>query len=210
MPRRLSISTAGRALLTEDTWDHNYELIFAIEYLMAECELLTGRYGGGRKSAFDAGRTRQKRSRYRRRHTFAPDALHHFGSERPRVEVCLEYLRRCGHRLVADIRRAMRYMREYDRIWSLVGSRQIEELVDLPLMTDPDILDVLDVLTEVVTPALFADENLFSLVICQMVNLSLEHGNCDGSCFAYVWFGDHRRAALRQLQGRISLRSAWL
>ena len=21
-----------------------------------------------------------------------------------------------------------------------------------------------------------------------MVNLSLEHGNCDGSCFAYVWF----------------------
>ena len=79
-------------------------------------------------------------------------------------------------------------MREYDRIWSLVGNRQIEELVDLPLMTDPDILDVLDVLTEVVTPSMFCDENLFSLVICRMVNLSLEHGNSDGSCFAYVWF----------------------
>ena len=79
-------------------------------------------------------------------------------------------------------------MREYGRIWSLVGNRQIEELVDLPLMTDPDILDVLDVLTEAVTPAMYCDENLFSLVICHMVNLSLEHGNCDGSCFAYVWF----------------------
>ena len=32
---------AGRALLTEETWDRNYELIFSIEYLMAECELLT-------------------------------------------------------------------------------------------------------------------------------------------------------------------------
>ena len=32
------------------------------------------------------------------------------------------------------------------------------------------------------------DENLSSLVICRMVNLSLEHGNSDGSCFAYVWF----------------------
>jgi predicted ATPase len=40
-----------------------------------------------------------------------------------------------------------------------------------------------------VTPALFTDENLLSLVICRMVNLSLEHGNSDGSCFAYVWLG---------------------
>ena len=28
-----------------------------------------------------------------------------------------------------------------------------------------------------------------SLVICGVVNLSLEHGNSDGSCFAYVWLG---------------------
>jgi hypothetical protein len=27
-------------------------------------------------------------------------------------------------------------MREYDRIWALVGSRQIEALVDLPLITN--------------------------------------------------------------------------
>ena len=44
--------------------------------------------------------------------------------------------------------------REYDQIWSLVGTRQIEELVDLPLITNPDLLDVLDVFTEIVTPAL--------------------------------------------------------
>ena len=50
-------------------------------------------------------------------------------------------------------------------------------------------LGTLDVLTEVVSPALFTDRNLLSLVICRMVNLSLEHGNSDGSCFAYVWLG---------------------
>ena len=32
---------AGSALLTEETWQRNYELVFSIEYLMAECELLT-------------------------------------------------------------------------------------------------------------------------------------------------------------------------
>jgi predicted ATPase len=32
---------AGRGLLTDESWNHNYELVFAIEYLLAECELLT-------------------------------------------------------------------------------------------------------------------------------------------------------------------------
>src|SRR6202047_890624 len=104
------------------------------------------------------------------------------------VEVCLEYLQRGGAhwspRPTSDEVRS-----EYDRIWSQIGSRSIEELIDLPLMNDPDSLADLDVLTEIVTPALFTDENLFSLVICRMVHLSLEHGNSDGSCFAYVWFG---------------------
>jgi PAS domain S-box-containing protein len=80
-------------------------------------------------------------------------------------------------------------MREYERIWSLLGDRQIEELIDLPLITDPEVLDTLDVFTEIVTPSLLFDEHLSSLVVCRMVILSLEHGNCDGSCFCYVWLG---------------------
>ncbi len=79
-------------------------------------------------------------------------------------------------------------MDEYDRIWSLVGNRRIEDLADLPLLVDPDVIDMLDVFTEIVHPAMFYDENLSSLAVCRMVNLSLEHGNCDGSCFGYVWF----------------------
>jgi predicted ATPase len=103
------------------------------------------------------------------------------------MEFCLEYLRRGAtdwspHPTGDEVRR------EYDRIWSQIGSRQIEDLIDLPLMTDRGVLDVLDVLVEVLSAELFCDENLSSLVICRMVNLSLEHGNSGGSCFAYVWF----------------------
>ena len=102
------------------------------------------------------------------------------------VDVCLDYLRHLGvdwspHPTEEEVRR------EYERIWSRLGSRAIEELIELPLMSDPASLATLDVLTKVMPPALFTDENLFSLVICRMVNLSLEHGNSDGSCFAYVW-----------------------
>jgi PAS domain S-box-containing protein len=103
------------------------------------------------------------------------------------VEVCLEYLRRDGstwplHPTIDEVRH------EYDRVWALVGSREIEEFIDLPLMTNPDVLDVLEVLTEVVTPAVFFDEKLSSFLLCRMVSLSLEYGNTAAACFAYVWF----------------------
>jgi predicted ATPase len=79
--------------------------------------------------------------------------------------------------------------REYDRIWLQLGSRPIEEPVDLPMMTDPASLATLDVLTKVFTAAMYKQANLACLVICRAVNLSLERGNCDGSTFAYVMLG---------------------
>src|SRR5262249_60512751 len=80
--------------------------------------------------------------------------------------------------------------REYERVWSLLGSREIEEVLNLPLMSDPVSLATLDVLTKVVPAALFAGyDKLYSLAICRAVNLSLEYGNTDASCGAYVALG---------------------
>jgi PAS domain S-box-containing protein len=72
-------------------------------------------------------------------------------------------------------------------------------------MTDPASLATLDVLTKVGAPAVYTDANLVALVACRAVNLSLERGNCDASCSAYVWlsmvagprFGDYRAAVYR-------------
>lgn len=183
----LSFLAAGRALLTERSWDENYELIFSIEYDIAECELLTADVTAAEN------RLSMLAQRVRNRHDMARVTRLRLtlyttsGRSERAVEVCLECLRRRGttwspHPASDEVKR------EYDRIWSQIGSRQIEELIDLPPMTDPDVLDVLNVLAEMVTPALFFDENLSSLVVCRMVNLSLEYGNSDGSCFAYAWF----------------------
>jgi PAS domain S-box-containing protein len=57
------------------------------------------------------------------------------------------------------------------------------------LMSDPASLATMDVLTKIGPSSLHTDAHLFSLVICRAVNLSLEGGNCDGSCFAYVRLG---------------------
>jgi predicted ATPase/signal transduction histidine kinase len=179
---------AGRSLLSEEAWERNYDLIFSIESLIAECELLTA------DMVAAEGRLTMLAQRARSRHDFAVvtrlqitlyttvDRSDHA------IEVFLDYLRRNGtdwarHPARDDV------MQEYNRIWSLVGNRQIEDLIDLPLLADPDVLDTLDVFTEIVHPAMFFDENLSTLVVCRMVSLCLEHGNCDASCFGYVWFG---------------------
>ena len=78
---------------------------------------------------------------------------------------------------------------EYERIWRQIGRRPIEELVDLPLMTDPASRATLDVLTAVVRPRYLPTRICSVSSSAGWSNLSLEHGNSDGSCFAYVWFG---------------------
>jgi len=78
---------------------------------------------------------------------------------------------------------------EYEQIWSHLGRRTIEELIETPLMSDSACLATLDVLTKVVPPAMFRDANLGSLAICRAVNLSLEHGFSDGSSFVFVYLG---------------------
>ncbi|RST48891.1 AAA family ATPase [Variovorax sp. MHTC-1] len=179
---------AGRGLLTNETWSRNYNLVFSIECLLAECELLSSDMPAAEsrlfllaeraKSAHDIALvTRLRLTLYT-----AMDR-----SDRA-VDVFLEYLRGrdtdwSAHPTEAEV------LREYDRIWSLLGNRQIEELLGIPLMTDPEMLDVLDVFTEIVAPALYTDPGLLALVICRMVSLSLEHGNCDASCYAYVFLG---------------------
>ena len=194
--RRAKVSTAyasalkylraGRALLTEATWDANYPLIFAIEYLMGECELLTA------DRAVAEGRLSLLPQRAKTRHDFCAATrlrltLYTTSDRCDRsVDVFLDWLRRDGtvwsnHPTRADV------MREYERIWQLLGDRQIPELMDLPMIVDPDVLDTLDVFTEIVTPSILFDEHLSTLVVCRLVTLSLEHGNSDAACFAYVW-----------------------
>jgi PAS domain S-box-containing protein len=182
----LKYLSAARSLMSETDWDLNYDLIFSIDCLAAECELLTAEMAEAEK------RLTMLSQRARNRHDFAVvtrlrlTLYTTLDRSEMAIDIALEYLRREGT-IWARHPTEEEVIFEYNRIWSLLGDRQIEDLVDLPRLTDPDVIDMLDVFTEIVHPAMFYDENLSTLVVCRMVNLSLEHGNCDGSSFGYVW-----------------------
>ncbi len=176
----LTYLTAGGALLREDAWERRQELAFGLELHRADCELWTGALPSVEERlaalASRAVDTVQRAAVACRR----VDLYTMLGASDRSVEVGLECLRHAGINWAAHPTE-LEGRREYERIWSQVGSRAIEELIDLPLMQDPESLATLDVLTALGPPTLYTDWNLLALTSCRAVNLSLERGNSDAA-----------------------------
>jgi predicted ATPase/two-component sensor histidine kinase len=188
---------AGRALLTEDGWDRQYALTMALELVLAECEFLTGLMVEAEERLSKLA-TRVRNLVDRAAVTQLRVTICSAQDQNQRaVDLSLEFMRLVGVHWSAHPTRD-EVTQEYDRIWRRLGERSIEELADMPAITDPNWRAVLDALTPALPPAIFTDENLNCLILCHMVNLSLEYGNCDASCFAYAmlasvygpYFGD--------------------
>ena len=78
---------------------------------------------------------------------------------------------------------------EYERVWSLLENRAIEDVVDLPLMQDPEAVATLGVLSSLSIPAMYIGDDLGTLSYCRATNLSLERGNSDLAPFNYAATG---------------------
>jgi predicted ATPase/two-component sensor histidine kinase len=180
----LAYFAAGRALLADDDWELQYELMMALELELAECEFLTGTapQAEHRLASLDSRvRSLVDRAAVTRLRVTICSAQ---DLNDRAVELTLDFLRRIGIDWAAHPTR-VEVMQEYERLLQRLGSRAIESLGDLPLITDPDRRATLDALTPALPVAILTDENLSCLLSCWMVNQSLEHGNSDGSCFAY-------------------------
>ena len=200
----LTYLTAGAALLPDDLWERRHALSFALALHRGECEFLTGALAEA-EQRLAALSTRATDTVERATVACLRLDLYTTLDQSSRaIAVGLDCLRHQGiewspHPTEEEV------LREYERVWSQLGSRTIEALIELPLMRDPASLATMDVLTKLKPPAIYTDANLFALVTCHMVNLSLERGNCDASCGAYVWlstvagprFGDYRATVYR-------------
>jgi PAS domain S-box-containing protein len=181
----LTYLVAGVALLVDQPWSRRRELIFELELNRAECEFLTGELSIAEErlaALSDRAATIVERARIT---CLRMDVCMTLNQIDRAIAVCLDYLRHVGiewspHPTADEARR------EYQRIWSLLGDRAIEQLIDMPLMSDVNSLATVDVLTRVGPPSLFTDQNLHAMVLCRAINLSLEYGNTDGSCVHYV------------------------
>ena len=65
-----------------------------------------------------------------------------------------------------------------------LDARSIESLIDLPLMTDPELVAATQILSDLAAPAYFADQRLFCLLPFRTVRISLQHGISSDSAYA--------------------------
>ena len=184
----LTYFVAGTALLAEECWERRHHLMFALELDRAECEFLTGVLAEAEQRLTTLSTRAANTVERATVACLRVDLYTTLDQSSRAIAVGLDYLRHLGidwspHPTEEEARG------EYQRIGSQLGDRMIESLIELPLMSDPAALATMDVLTKIGPPSLHTDVQLFSLVICRMVNLSLESGNCDASCFAFVRLG---------------------
>jgi PAS domain S-box-containing protein len=183
-----SYLSTGMTLLGREGWMSRYELVFALWLERAECEYLSGNFDEAERlitELLERGTSKiEKAAAYRLKID-----LHVMISENPKgVECALECLRLFGIEMPAHPT-SQQVDAEYEKVWNSLGERQIESLIDLPLMTDPEMQAAMRVLSVLFAPAYFTDINLVRLHLCHMVNVSMKYGTTDVSAQAYSWFG---------------------
>ena len=184
----LGFLRAGRGLLAPDSWESRYPLTFALGLHLAECEYLTGELAGAEQGLAQLSERAANRADLAAVTCARVNLFTTLDRSDRAVQAGLDYLRRVGvpwtpHPTPDEVQQ------EFARIWQQVDERAIEDLVDLPPMRNPDEQATIDVLTTILPPSLFTDENLLGMVVGRIANLSLEHGHSDGSCLGYCWLG---------------------
>ena len=180
---------AGMALIGSDGLDvpSQYELAFALRLERAECELLSGNFDQAEQLLSEL--IRKGASSIDQAAAYSLKIhLHIIKSEKPEgVDAALECLRLFGIEMSPHPSRR-EVQAEYDTVWKNLKDRSVETLIDLPLMTDPEIHAAMRVLAFLTGPSLYTDSNLYHWHFCKMVNLSLRHGISDAASFGYAGF----------------------
>jgi predicted ATPase len=180
--------STGMTLLGREGWKSRYELAFGLWLERAECEYLSGNFDEAEGLISELLATAVSKIDKAAAYRLKID-LHVMKSENPKgVESALECLRLFGIEMPAHPTREQ-VDAEYEKVWNSLGERPIESLIDLPLMTDPEMQAAMRVLSVLFAPAYFTDINLVRLHLCHMVNVSMKYGTTDASAQAYSWFG---------------------
>ncbi len=184
----LNYLTIGASLLTQDSWRQRHDISFALELARANCEFASGKIAESeerlRSLSIRAVTTGERVAVA----CLQVDLYQGIDRSDEAVAVGLRALRHLGidfpeRPTEADARRA------YDAIWTRLGARAIEDLINLPLMSDQDSLAALDLLIRVAVPGFFDSYHLGVVAVCTAVRLGLERGHGDASCIAYAQLG---------------------
>ena len=178
----------GMALLDDSDWRSQYKLMFSLWLERAECEFLNGNFEQAEQIIAELlQRGASKVDQAAAYHLKV--VLHIVKSENQQaVATGLTCLRLFGIEIPTHPTWEQ-VDAEYKTLWRNLDSRSIEDLINLPLMTDPELQAAMRPLLVLANAASFTDFHLFCLLLCRMVNISVQHGTSGVSANAFGFLG---------------------
>ncbi len=178
----------GLDVATEALWDSDYGLAFALHLEAAECRYLCGDFDEAEQEfalLLQRAATSLDKARVYRLRSLQYENMSRYGDA---LATAQESLALFGVSFPdAPEEREAALDREIASIQSLLGDRTIASLLDLPVMTDPEVRMVMNTLTDIWASAyILGDPVLARLISATMVRLSLVHGNLEESAYGYV------------------------
>ncbi|RFU49074.1 AAA family ATPase [Paraburkholderia sp. DHOC27] len=157
-----------------------------IEFWRADCECLIGKLEPA-KQRLAALAARDISMALRAEMTRLATGLH-TAQNRPDlgIEAGLDFLHRLGLELEFKPTDAQ-VDESFARFVQRIGERSIADLGAIPMISDPLWRSAIDVLADLIPPALFIDANLVDMILLHVGKLSVEHGLCDSSAFGFVF-----------------------
>lgn len=179
----------GLNLLPEESWQQHYAVTFALSKEYARCAYLNNQFDEA-ETMFDrilerATTSLDKAEIYNIRMILYTS----LGKLAEVIDTGIKGLHLLGL-TIPTVPEQDEIDREIAQVTFLLGDRTMADLANLPLMTDPTRLAIMELLVDMLIPAWwYANQKLLYLVTLKMVNLSLQYGNASSSPFGYAWYG---------------------
>jgi PAS domain S-box-containing protein len=191
--------SAGMALLDEGDWGNQYRLTFSLWLERAECEFLTGNFETAERliaELLQRGASKvDKAAAYHLK-----IQLQEVKSENTQaVDSALTCLRLFGIDIQAHPTQEQ-VQAEYETLWQTLDGRSIESLIDLPLMTNPELQAAMHLLSALPNPAYYTDLHLYCLIACRMAKLGMQHGISEATPLGYSLLGEILGPVFRRYQ----------
>ncbi|RJS21321.1 protein kinase [Corallococcus sp. H22C18031201] len=187
-------------LLPEDAWAAHPAETFALYLERSECEYLAGDFACADAlfhQLVDSTRSDVEHARIAilRMRLYQVSGRYSDG-----VDAALEALARLGvtfPETVPELRAATQAKAR--AVPEALRGRPIAELEEAPVVTDPRVRAILDLLAEAIPCASISRPELFPVLALEALHVSLREGNTEASCFAYSAYGSMRVSVFQDI-----------
>ncbi|HEY9605475.1 MAG TPA: AAA family ATPase [Allocoleopsis sp.] len=202
----------GLKLLGVESWRREYNLTLALYLEAAEAAYLSGHFDEMERlveAVLNCAKTALDKVKA---YDSKIQAWLSRGAPEEALKTGLEVLQLLGVSLV-ETPSQLDVQARVEKTAAQLAGREIEDLIDLPEMTEPVPLAAIYILVSTLGSAFNVSPALMVLIVCEMVNLSIAHGNAVWSRLGYAAYGMMLCGVVQDLElgyrfGKLSLNLA--